>query len=308
MAQKSSALRSRSRFLRKNRIKPRIPASRAKLLFALAAAMLAFFALIVQLFSVSIINGKTWTEKAMRQWSRTTYLKADRGKITDRDGTVLASSYTTYQVCVNPQNIQVDDRERIANVLSTYLEMDYDTVLAKMSKTRIKRGTQNNETPTYELLSQVKIKDQVDKEVISQLNAMQLGTGVSYYADVKRDYPESGYYGQLLGFTNVDGDGQTGVELTYNSYLADDEHRTAGDPRKRAAGGLHGQQRKQRVRHSSEPADRRDLCRRLLSHVRFLEPAAFRRKGAARAFEKPDRDRYIRAGINLQGRHALGGA
>ena len=182
MAQKSSALRSRSRFLRKNRIKPRIPASRAKLLFALAAAMLAFFALIVQLFSVSIINGKTWTEKAMRQWSRTTYLKADRGKITDRDGTVLASSYTTYQVCVNPQNIQVDDRERIANVLSTYLEMDYDTVLAKMSKTRIKRGTQNNETPTYELLSQVKIKDQVDKEVISQLNAMQLGTGVSYYA------------------------------------------------------------------------------------------------------------------------------
>ncbi len=220
MAQKSSALRSRSRFLRKNRIKPRIPASRAKLLFALAAAMLAFFALIVQLFSVSIINGKTWTEKAMRQWSRTTYLKADRGKITDRDGTVLASSYTTYQVCVNPQNIQVDDRERIANVLSTYLEMDYDTVLAKMSKTRIKRGTQNNETPTYELLSQVKIKDQVDKEVISQLNAMQLGTGVSYYADVKRDYPESGYYGQLLGFTNVDGDGQTGVELTYNSYLS----------------------------------------------------------------------------------------
>ena len=182
--------------------------------------MLAFFALIVQLFSVSVINGKTWTEKAMRQWSRTTYLKADRGKITDRDGTVLASSYTTYQVCVNPQNIQVDDRERIANVLSTYLDMDYDTVLAKMSKTRIKRGTQDDETPTYELLSQVKIKDQVDKEVISQLNAMQLGTGVSYYADVKRDYPESGYYGQLLGFTNVDGDGQTGVELTYNSYLS----------------------------------------------------------------------------------------
>ena len=220
MAKTKLTQQSRSRALRKNRIIPRIPASRAKLLFALGAAMLAFFALIVQLFSVSVINGKTWTEKAMRQWSRTTYLKADRGKITDRDGTVLASSYTTYQVCVNPQNIQVDDRERIANVLSTYLDMDYDTVLAKMSKTRIKRGTQDDETPTYELLSQVKIKDQVDKEVTSQLNAMQLGTGVSYYADVKRDYPESGYYGQLLGFTNVDGDGQTGVELTYNSYLS----------------------------------------------------------------------------------------
>lgn len=193
-------------------------ASKAKLLFALAAAMLAFVMLIVQLFTVSVIRGEYWTKKAMAQWSRTTYLKADRGRITDRDGTVLASSYTTYQVCVNPQNIQLDDRERIAYILSTYLDMDYDVVLAKMSKTRIRIDSDGNQTAT--LLSQVKIKDQVDKEVISQLNAMQLGTGVSYYADVKRDYPESGYYGQLLGFTNVDGDGQTGVELTYNKYLA----------------------------------------------------------------------------------------
>ena len=195
-------------------------AAKGKLAFALAAAMLAFLMLVIQLFSVSVLKGKEWTEKAMRQWSRTTYIKADRGQITDRDGTVLASSYTTYQVCVNPQNIQVDDRERIANILSTYLDMDYDAVLAKMSKTRIKRGTENDENPERILLSQVKIKDQVDKEVISQLNAMQLGTGVSYYADVKRDYPESGYYAQLLGFTNVDGDGQTGIELTYNKYLA----------------------------------------------------------------------------------------
>ena len=219
MAIQKSGGRKASALRKNNTHRRRIPASRAKLLFALGAAMLAFFALIVQLFSVSILKGKYWTEKAMGQWSRTTYLKAERGKITDRDGTVLASSYTTYQVCVNPQNIQVDDRERIANILSTYLDMDYDTVLAKMSKTRIKRNS-DPDNPTYELLSQVKIKDQVDKEVISQLNAMQLGTGVSYYADVKRDYPESGYYAQLLGFTNVDGDGQTGVELTYNSILS----------------------------------------------------------------------------------------
>lgn len=223
MALKLPTLRIKNPFRslkKQNTRRGKIPASRAKLLFALGAAMLAFFALIVQLFSVSIINGSRWTQKAMSQWSRTTYLKADRGKILDRDGTVLASSYTTYQVCVNPQSIQPDDRERIANILSTYLDMDYETVLAKMSKTRIKRGTANDPEPTYELLSQVKIKDQVDKDVISQLNAMQLGNGVSYYADVKRDYPESGYYAQLMGFTNVDGEGQTGVELQYNKFLA----------------------------------------------------------------------------------------
>lgn len=220
MANRKPTRTKNTRALRKQNTRSRIPASRAKLLFALGAAMLAFLALIVQLFSVSIVRGKYWTNKAMAQWSRTTQIKAERGKITDRDGTVLASSYTTYQVCVNPQSIQVDDRERIANILSVYLEMDYDTVLAKMSKTRIKRNSDPNDPDSYVLLSQVKVKDQVDKEVISQLNAMQLGNGVSYYADVKRDYPESGYYAQLLGFTNVDGDGQTGVELTYNNYLS----------------------------------------------------------------------------------------
>ena len=74
---------------RRKRNRPRLPSSKWKLLFALAVAMLMFVLLIVQLFTVSILRGEYWTKKAMAQWARTTYLKADRGKITDRDGTVL---------------------------------------------------------------------------------------------------------------------------------------------------------------------------------------------------------------------------
>ncbi|MBQ1820688.1 MAG: PASTA domain-containing protein [Clostridia bacterium] len=197
----------------------RIAPQKRKLLFAMLIAGVGFLLIIGKLFDVSIIKGKTWTQKAMSQWTRVTSLKAERGQILDRNGTVLASSYTTYQVCLNPQNIQESDRERIAYILSTYLEMDYDTVYAKITKTRKKypNDPDNHERTLY---SQIKLKDQVDKEVISKLNSMQLGSGVSYYSDVKRDYPESGYYAQLIGFTNIDGDGQTGVELTYNKYLA----------------------------------------------------------------------------------------
>lgn len=212
----------------KNRV--RIAPTKRKLLVAMLFAGLAFALVVGKLFVVSMIQGKDWTNKAMRQWTRVVSLKAERGKILDRNGTVLASSYTTYQVCVNPQNIQPSDRERIAYILSTYLELDYDTVIAKIQKKRrapTVTPDPNNPDATpaptnheEKLLSQVKIKDQVDKEVISKLNSMQLGSGVSYYSDVKRDYPESGYYAQLIGFTNIDGDGQTGVELTYNKYLA----------------------------------------------------------------------------------------
>ncbi len=199
--------------------KKRIDAHKRKLLIAMLIAGIGFLLIIGKLFIVSIVNGKDWTNKAMSQWTRVTSLKAERGRILDRNGTTLASSYTTYQVCVNPPNIQESDRDRIASILSMYLGMDYDTVYAKLIKTREK----NKETHERVLLSQVKLKDQVDKEVISKLNSMQLGSGVSYYSDVKRDYPESGYYAQLIGFTNIDGDGQTGVELTYNKYLAGED-------------------------------------------------------------------------------------
>ncbi len=227
---KNTDLRSRQRSAkraaqRSARGGARIAPAKRKLLFAMLVSGVAFLLIIGKLFDVSILNGKDWTEKAMRQWTRVTSLKAERGRILDRNGTVLASSYTTYQVCVNPQNIQVSDRERIAYILSTYLEMDYDTVYAKITKRRLKDLTADPNDPNAErvLLSQVKLKDQVDKEVISKLNSMQLGSGVSYYSDVKRDYPESGYYAQLIGFTNIDGDGQTGVELTYNKYLAGED-------------------------------------------------------------------------------------
>ena len=202
--------------------KKRIDAHKRKLLIAMLIAGIGFLLIVGKLFDVSIIRGKSWTQKAMSQWTRVVSLKAERGRILDRNGTTLASSYTTYQVCLNPQNIQESDRERIASILSMYLGMDYDTVMSKITKTRKKypNDPDNHERVLY---SQIKLKDQVDKEVISKLNSMQLGSGVSYYSDVKRDYPESGYYAQLIGFTNIDGDGQTGVELTYNKYLAGED-------------------------------------------------------------------------------------
>ncbi len=205
--------------------KKRIDPHKRKLLFAMLIAGIGFLLIIGKLFIVSVVNGKSWTQKAMSQWTRVTSLKAERGRILDRNGTTLASSYTTYQICLNPQNIQESDRERIASILSMYLNMSYDTVYAKMTKRRLKDPKADPNDPNAErvLYSQIKLKDQVDKEVISKLDSMQLGSGVSYYSDVKRDYPESGYYAQLIGFTNIDGDGQTGVELTYNKYLAGED-------------------------------------------------------------------------------------
>ena len=192
--------------------RPRISRLRRKLLVASALAVLLLLALLVNLYYVSIVKGPEYAKMAQRQWQSSLSLKAERGRILDRNGNVLAESYTTYQVCVNPQAITEDaDRERIANILSTLLNVNYESIIAKMTKINPKDGK------PYQ---QVKIKDQVESNVIAQLVTFQENRAISYYADVKRNYPEGNLFGQLLGFTNVDGDGQTGVELSYNTVLS----------------------------------------------------------------------------------------
>ena len=192
--------------------RPRISRLRRKLLVASALAVLLLLALLVNLYYVSIVKGPEYARMAQRQWQSSLSLKAERGKILDRNGSVLAESYTTYMVCVNPQAITEEaDRERIANILSTLLNVNYETIIAKMTKINPKDG---------KYYQQVKIKDQVESNVIAQLVTFQENRAISYYADVKRNYPEGNLFGQLLGFTNVDGDGQTGVELSYNSILS----------------------------------------------------------------------------------------
>lgn len=200
---------------RKKRIKarrPRISRLRRKLLVASIFAVLLLAALLVNLYYVSIVKGPEYAKMAQRQWQSSLSLKAERGKILDRNGNVLAESYTTYQVCVNPQAITEDaDRERIANILSTLLNVNYETIISKMTKVNPRDG---------KFYQQVKIKDQVESNIIAQLVTFQENRAISYYSDVKRNYPEGNLFGQLLGFTNVDGDGQTGVELSYNSILS----------------------------------------------------------------------------------------
>lgn len=189
--------------VKKNKI--RISKPKLRLIIVFAMSMALFVLLVGRLFFVSMCKGEEYSKMAQRQWTMNTSLRAQRGQIVDKSGNVLASSYTTYQVCVNPRAIDDDDRERQAYLLSTILELNYDTVYEKVCNIKYQ---------------QIKIKDQVEKETIELLSAQQFRGGVSFYPDVKRTYREGQLFAQLLGFTNVDGDGQTGLELTCNRELA----------------------------------------------------------------------------------------
>ena len=140
-------------------------------LMIFAALLLA---LVVRLFYIQIIQGPRLQEMALSQWTKDTALSAARGRIVDRSGTVLAQSGTAYKVLLWPNVIGADDRGRIAQELAAVLDMDQETVLAKVVDVK---------------KQEIVLKRQVERSVVDDILALKLGRGVGIAVDAKRYYP-----------------------------------------------------------------------------------------------------------------------
>ena len=106
-----------------------------------------FCALVVRLFVLQIINGKSLQLRATDQWTRDLKIIAPRGDILDRTGATLAVSYTTYNVYVRAR--EVKSATTVANHLSAILGLDFDQVYKKIqtknvSEVLIKQGIESD--------------------------------------------------------------------------------------------------------------------------------------------------------------------
>ncbi len=180
--------------------------NKKRLLIALAVITAIFLLLIGRTFYIQLIWGDELEEMALSQWTQDTTLTAKRGDIVDRTGVVLAQSGTAYKVLIWPKVINSSqERIRIATELSELLDMDYDYVLSKVSdNTKV----------------EIVLKRGVERDMVDAIEELKLGKGVVTAVDVKRYYSCGNLFSQLLGFTTVDGVGQSGLEQSYNSYLA----------------------------------------------------------------------------------------
>lgn len=180
------------------------PNLKRRLVLLMVFAGILILVLSLRLAQVMLLLGPDYQQKAEAQWTRRTNLTAQRGRILDRNGLVLAQTGTAYRVLANPPSIAADDRVRIATEVSDILGLDYNYVLERISNTK---------------RQQVQLKRQVESSVIDQLEALQLGSGISYTTDKKRYYPFGQLFTQIIGFSGTDGEGQTGIEAEFDSYL-----------------------------------------------------------------------------------------
>lgn len=161
-----------------------------------------FLCVIGRLFYVQVIWGEELQEKAIDQWTREIPIIAERGKIVDVNGVVLADNADTYTVFVRKRAVK--DVSALANALAKELGMDYSYVMQRLTTT---------------VSSEITIKKQVPKEKISKLLEYDF-SGVYYSRDNSRIYPYNEFLTSVLGFTSSDGKGQSGLELYYDKYLS----------------------------------------------------------------------------------------
>ena len=186
-------------------------AHKRRIITVLAGIAAIFLILIGRLFYLMVIRGPELQAMALSQWTRDTALTAARGTIMDTNGVVLAQSGTAYKVLIWPNSIKTAERDRVAKALSDILEIDYATVLERISNTK---------------LQQIELKRGLERDTIDRITAQKLGNGVGTAVDTKRYYPNGRLFSQLLGFTTIDGVGQAGLEQRYNDYLAGEDGRT----------------------------------------------------------------------------------
>jgi cell division protein FtsI (penicillin-binding protein 3) len=176
------------------------PLWRSKLI--VLAIALAFGALAARAAYIQVLSNDFFQRQGEVRFARTLELPANRGRILDRNGLILASSVPATSIWAIPEDIERKpaDLKRLAQLL--------EMPLAELNK-KIE-----DEDKSF-----VWLKRQVDESVAKDIAAMGL-RGIYQRKEYKRQYPEGEAAAHVVGFANVENNGQEGIELTFNKNLA----------------------------------------------------------------------------------------
>jgi cell division protein FtsI (penicillin-binding protein 3) len=166
--------------------------------FALVATTLVGRAVYLQVLDKDFLN-----QQADTRHLRTERISAHRGTISDRNGEPLAISTPVDSIWVNPKEFAsaVDDIPRLARALG----VDSRTLMRRITRSMDKEF--------------LYLKRHLNPEQAEQVLALNL-PGINVQREYRRYYPASEVTGHLLGFTNIDDEGQEGLELAFNHWLA----------------------------------------------------------------------------------------
>ncbi len=163
---------------------------------------LAFLGLLFRFVQLTVIDRGFLLKQGDARSQRIIERPAMRGMITDREHYPLAITTPVASIWVDPQEFVADE----AN-LKTLSGLLGDSV--PLLKARLK----SNSGKEF-----VYLKRHISPRLSKKVMALHLA-GVHTLREYRRYYPESDVTAQVIGFTNIDNQGQEGMELAYNQFL-----------------------------------------------------------------------------------------
>ena len=180
--------------------------ARARLV-ALLLCGICFAGLIARLYWLQLAAGDWYTRRALGQQLRDTVVPADRGRIYSADGVLLAANSSCWTLRASPREMPADKLELAAHGLAQILELDEAALLEKF-----------RDRASNDCLLRYRVERSMADAVRDFCEENSI-TGIRINQDSKRWYPQGEFLASVLGFTNVDNAGVSGLELEYNEQL-----------------------------------------------------------------------------------------
>ncbi|HEY0886846.1 MAG TPA: penicillin-binding protein 2 [Ramlibacter sp.] len=178
----------------------RTPVWRSK--FIVGAIAFGFVGLAGRAAWVQVFGNEFFQKQGEVRFARTLELPANRGRILDRNGLLLATSVPVPSIWAIPEDVERDPA-KLAQLAK----------LLEMPRAELEKKLEDEDR------SFVWLKRQVEEPVAQQIAALDM-KGIYQRKEYKRRYPEGEAAAHVVGFTNVEDRGQEGIELAFNQELA----------------------------------------------------------------------------------------
>ena len=180
--------------------------TRARLVAVLLCGV-CFAGLSARLFCLQFPSGGWYTERALGQQLRDTVVPADRGRIFSADGVLLAANSSCWTLRASPREMPADKLDLAAQGLAELLDLNAGKLLEKFS-----------DRASNDCLLRYRVERETADAVRDFCEENGI-TGIRINQDSKRWYPQGEFLASVLGFTNVDNAGVSGLELEYDDLL-----------------------------------------------------------------------------------------
>ena len=176
--------------------------SNGRILVVLGALAVGFAGLLGRGVYLQTSQHEFLKNQGDQRFVRTLTLPASRGMITDRNGVTLALSAPTESLFAMPSEMDEMPTEAQLEKLSSIIDVPVASIKEKLGKKK----------------DFIYLKRQLSKEKADEIAALGI-KGFGFQKELKRHYPMGNLFAHVIGFTNIDGKGQEGLELSREDIL-----------------------------------------------------------------------------------------